>query len=72
MPSVSWTKDRTPLEGIDDNKIRIVTVPARKSSRVEVSEASISYNGVYECIAVNDAGSVSTSFQIELLQGQSQ
>ena len=64
-------KDRAPLENVlfYDSRIRVITISARKSSRVEIYEASISDNGVYECIARNDAGNVSTSFQIQLLQG---
>ena len=71
MPSVHWMKDGTPLEEESDNKIRIVTIPGRKSSRVEILEATIGYNGAYQCIASNEAGSVSVSFLVELLQGQS-
>ena len=76
MPIISWMKDGDILDEITDSRIRIsVTISsssARKSSRVEIFEATSSYNGVYECIASNEAGSTSTSFLIELLQGQSQ
>ena len=50
---------------------RIVTIPTRKSSRLEVSNAIIESNGVYQCIVSNDAGSVMHSFTVEVIQGQS-
>ena len=75
MPIINWTKNGDILDEITDSRIRIsVTVSSRNdriSSRVEIFEATISYNGVYECIANSIAGSDSTSFPIELLQGQS-
>ena len=75
MPIISWMKDGAILDEITDSRIRIVTIAASsamKSSRVEIFEATSSYNGVYECIASNKAGSASASFLIEQLQGQSE
>ena len=56
-----------------DHGIRIVTISSRKSSRVEFSKAKVDFNGEYQCIASNDAGSVVRFFNIELmkLQGKS-
>ena len=51
----------------NDHNIRIVAIPARKSSRLEVSKASIDFNGEYQCIVSNVAGSVMHSFTIELM-----
>lgn len=53
----------------NDHNIRIVAIPARKSSRLEVSKASIDFNGEYQCIVSNVAGSVMRSFMVELMQG---
>ena len=55
----------------NDHSIRIVTIPVRKSSRLEVSKATFESNGVYQCIVSNDAGSVMHSFVVEVIQGQS-
>ena len=57
------------LQSYVDNGIRIVTIPARRSSRVEVSRASVEFNGVYQCIVSNDAGFVMHPFMIDLMQG---
>ena len=53
----------------NDHNIRIVAIPARKSSRLEVSKASIDFNGEYQRIVSNVAGSVmhAHSFTIELM-----
>ena len=53
----------------NDHRIRIIAIPARRSSRVEFSEASVDDNGVYQCIISNDAGSIMHSFIVELMQG---
>ena len=53
----------------NDHNIRIVAIPDRKSSRLKVSKASVDFDGEYQCIAVNVAGSVMHSFMIELTQG---
>lgn len=71
MPVISWMKDGAILDEITDNRIKIVTIPTRRSSRVEILEASISDDGMYECNASNKAGSVSTPFLIKLQQSQS-
>lgn len=75
VPIISWMKDGAILDEITDSRIRIVNIPAssaRISSRVEIFDATSSYSGEYECIASSIAGSASTSFPIELLQGQSE
>ena len=54
----------------NNDRIRIVTI-GRKSSRVEISSASIDDSGEYQCIVNNLAGSVNHSFIIELMQGKS-
>ena len=51
----------------DGRNLRIVAIPARKSSRLEVSNANIDFNGEYQCIVSNIAGSVRHSFMIELM-----
>ena len=67
-PSVVWLKNGAELNVADDN-IQIVTINARKSSRVEVSMATSDFIGNYTCVARNVAGSNSTSFIITNLQG---
>ena len=68
IPSVVWLKDGVELNGTDDTNIRIITIPARKASRIEVSMAGGNHNGEYTCVASNIAGSTSTSIEI-MLQG---
>ena len=53
-----------------DNSVRIVTIPARQSSRVKVSNARVELNGVYQCVVSNDVGSAMHSFVIELMKGK--
>ena len=53
----------------DDHNLKIVAILARKSSRLEVSNANIDFNGEYQCIISNIAGSVRHSFTIELMHG---
>ena len=66
LPTVSWRKDGAPLEkGLDEN-LQIITIPGRNASQVEVTMSNVNNNGLYVCIARNDAGSVSKSFRIEL------
>ena len=76
MPVFSWMKDGTILEEISDNRIKIVTIMhagrSRRSSRVEILDASTGDDGVYECNASNKAGSASRQFLIKLQQGQCQ
>ena len=42
-----------------------------KSSRIEVSNFSVDFDGTYKCIVSNDAGSVMHSFTINSMQDQS-
>ena len=42
-----------------------------KSSRIEIFNVSIDFNGLYKCIISNDAGSVMHSFTINPMQVQS-
>ena len=66
-PTIIWTKDGIPL---NESNLKAVSVLSQlNSSRIDVSKAWAEYNGMYTCIASNDAGSVSESFLINL-QGQ--
>ena len=66
QPQISWTKDGLPLEGISDQVLRIVETNGGRTSSVEVSAGRQAFNGVYECIAINAAGSMMKSFRVEL------
>ena len=66
-PTIIWTKDGFPLN--TNNYPMVSHLNRSNSSLVVVSKASTEYNGVYTCIASNEAGSVSASFLIKL-QGQ--
>ena len=66
MPTVTWLKDGAVLNETDYTNLRIATVSAGKASRIDVSMAESVFNGEYICVAVNVAGSVSTSFLIDL------
>lgn len=48
----------------NDHNIRIVTIPAKRSFRVEVSKVSTDFNGVYQCIVNNEAGSDTHTFDV--------
>ena len=66
QPQISWRKDGLPLEGTNDQVLRIVETSGGRTSSVEVSVARQAFNGVYECTAMNAAGSMMKSFRIEL------
>ena len=66
-PTVVWIKDEIPL---NESSLPVVSLSSSAySSRIQVSRASAEYNGMYTCVASNDAGSVSESFLVKL-QGQ--
>ena len=50
--------------GVDGYEI--VAIPAKNSSRLEVSKPTSEFNGVYECIIKNGAGSDNEFVKIEL------
>ena len=64
QPSITWTKDGLPLEPTDDQVLQIVD--GGRTSSVEVSVGRTKFNGIYECIAMNNAGSDNDSVRIEL------
>ena len=66
LPTTSWMKDGAPLEGTVDENLRILAIPSRNASRVEVTVSSVDFNGVYQCLVQNLAGSDSRSLRIEL------
>ena len=67
-PTIVWVKDGFPLNTSNFPMVSLLSRP--KASHIVVSKATgIEYNGMYTCIASNDAGSVSSSFLIRL-QGQ--
>lgn len=72
-PEISWRLKGTVLNDTDiytcDSKFNIIPNPSRNSSRLRISAASNEFNGTYECIIFNDAGSDSKSIDI-YLQGQ--
>ena len=51
--------------------LRIVQIDDGRMSNVEVSAGRSDFNGVYECMAVNDAGSDNDSVRIEHIPGWS-
>ena len=65
LPVITWRKDGLILENTDTG-LRIVTIDGGMTSSVEVSEGRPEFNGVYECIATNLAGSVKQESRIEL------
>ena len=68
-PSVMWLKDGVELNEVDYDKLRIVTVPSRNASQVEVTMASSSHDGNYTCVASNDAGNTSASVLVKISPG---
>ena len=65
QPTITWRKDGLPLENTNTG-LRIVFSIDGKTSSVEVLEGRPEFNGVYECIATNSAGSVKQESRIEL------
>ena len=65
--SVVWEKDGDELNEIDNN---IKIVPTEHSSRLEITQATIMDNGIYECSISNVAGFTSQQFPIKLKEGQ--
>ena len=59
-------KDEAPLEGTVDENLRILAIPSRNASRVEVTMSSVDFNGMYKCLVQNLAGNDSNPFLIEL------
>ena len=66
LPTTSWMKDGAPLEGTVDDNLRILAIPSRNASRVEVTMSSVDFNGMYKCLVQNLAGNDSNPFLIEL------
>ena len=68
QPNISWRKDGQVLEpaAVAISELQIVVTNNGRTSTVEVSEGSPELNGVYECIAVNVAGSAMRSTSIKL------
>ena len=64
QPTVSWEFNGRKLE--EGDKLRIVATADGRTSSVEVAVATSEFNGIYTCIATNNAGSVSQSVRIEL------
>ena len=67
QPEISWTKDGLTLESTDDEVLRIVSTDNGRTSSVEVTEGRVEFNGVYECIAMNLAGSDTMSTRVQLI-----
>lgn len=67
QPAISWRKDGLVLEATNDEVLRIVSTNNGMTSSVEVSEGRAEFNGVYECIATNAAGSDNMSYRVQLL-----
>ena len=67
QPDITWRKDGLLLEATEDEVLRIVEINDGRTSSVEVSEGRTEFNGIYECIATNDADSVMKIARIELL-----
>ena len=62
-PTVVWSKDGIVLNQLDDN---IKIIPAENSSRLEITEATDNFNGIYKCNISNIAGFTSKLFHITL------
>jgi hypothetical protein len=69
QPDILWRKDGLRLEETADEVLRIVSTDMGQTSSVEVSEGRPEFNGVYECIAMNAAGSVNMSSRVQLIGG---
>ena len=65
-PTISWKLNEIPLTASDDEVLRIVSTNNGQTSRVEVSASRRGFDGVYQCIASNDAGNDTMNLRIEL------
>ena len=66
QPNITWKKDGAPLESTEDGVLQIAQFDNGRTSSVEVSKGRREFNGVYECTAMNAAGSVMQFTRVEL------
>ena len=67
-PRVVWRKDQDVINATNGH-YEVTTIPASFQSRLETLSTlkpTSEFNGLYECIVTNDAGSDNRSFNIEL------
>ena len=74
MANIFWRMEGTLLNQTNalydcNSRFRIIPFLNRNSSRLSISAASIDFNGMYECVVANDAGTDSVPIHIKL-QGQ--
>ena len=67
QPTISWRKNGLILEATDDEVLRIISTDMGRTSRVEVAEGRPEFNGIYECISTNIAGSDNMAVRVQLL-----
>ena len=56
------------IENSNDRRIIILQTPNGSTSFLQVTDATVEFNGLYTCTATNLAGEVSQSVQIRLVQ----
>ena len=66
QPNISWRKDGQVLEPEPTSVLQIVETNDGRTSTVGTFEGRPELNGIYECIAVNVAGSAMKSTSIKL------
>ena len=69
QPAILWRKDGLVLKPEVVSELQIVETDNGRTSTIEVSEGRSEFNGVYECVAVNVAGSATKSTPHIELQG---
>lgn len=64
-PYVTWRKGQEVIRA-GDGRYQIVNNSAMNSSSLEASITGTDFNGLYECVVTNDAGSDCESIEIKL------
>ena len=68
-PTIQWFKDDEVVLSQGRDSLRISITGDGLSSIININSASLSNNGIYRCMASNEAGSVSKTLEIQVKSG---
>ncbi len=67
MPTVTWTKDGDPLMG---NPQLFISISPEGVALITIKPVALDNNGLYRCLATNDAGQVDWSFLVDQISSK--